>query len=144
VSVDTTARITISRPRADLAAYLRDPANDTTWIGGIRTARLVTAGPVGVGSRVERVASFLGRKVEYANEIVELTDTKLAMKSVRAPFPMRVTYEFHEAGPEATEVSVRVEGSPKGFYGFAGALMNKAVHRNISRDLRTLKQILES
>jgi uncharacterized membrane protein len=143
MSVDTAATITVNRPRADIADYLLDPSNDTTWIGGIRTARLVTNGPVGVGSQVERIASFLGRKVEYVNEIVELTDTKLAMKSVKAPFPMRVTYEFHEAGPEATEVIVRVEGNPKGFYGFAGPLMNKAVHRSISGDLRTLKQVLE-
>ena len=72
--VDVTATATIDRPREEVAAYLRDPANDTTWIGGLRSARLLTPGQVTVGSQVERVASFLGRRVQYVNEITELTD----------------------------------------------------------------------
>jgi hypothetical protein len=57
-----TATGAISRPREEVAAYLRDPANDTSWIGGLCSARLLTRGPVAVGSQVERVASFLGRR----------------------------------------------------------------------------------
>ena len=60
--VDVTATGVIGRPREEVAAYLRDPANDTSWIGGLRSARLLTPGPVAVGSQVERVASFLGRR----------------------------------------------------------------------------------
>jgi hypothetical protein len=62
--VDVTATGVIGRPREEVAAYLRDPANDTSWIGGLRSARLLTPAPVAVGSQVERVASFLGRRVE--------------------------------------------------------------------------------
>ena len=32
--VDVTATGAIGRPREEVAAYLRDPANDTSWIGG--------------------------------------------------------------------------------------------------------------
>ena len=103
--VDVTATGTIGRPREQVAAYLRDPANDPDWIGGIRSARLLTPGPVGVGSQVERVAGFLGRRVEYVNEITELTADRLAMRSVRSPFPMRVTYGHRDAGNGTTEVS---------------------------------------
>ena len=84
---ESHATASIDRPRDQVAAYLRDPANDTTWIGGIRSARLLTPGPVTVGSQVERVASFLGRRVQYVNEITELTADRLAMRSVRSPFP---------------------------------------------------------
>ena len=110
MAVDTTAAITVDRHRDDVASYLWDPANDREWIGGLRSARLVTPAPVAVGSRVQRVASFLGRRVEYLNEITELTPDRLVMRSVRAPFPMRITYELHDAGGGATEVAVRVEG----------------------------------
>jgi hypothetical protein len=34
--VDASVTGTIERPRAVVAAYLRDPANDPEWIGGIR------------------------------------------------------------------------------------------------------------
>jgi len=144
MAVDTTAEITVDRARDDVAAYLWDPANDHEWIGGLRSARLVTPAPVTVGSRVQRVASFLGRRVEYLNEITELTPGRLAMRSVTAPFPMRITYELHDAGGDATEVAVRVEGDTGRFYALAGPFLARAVHRSVSRDLRNLKRVLET
>ena len=75
MAVDVTATGTVNRPRDEVAAFLRDPANDPAWIGGIRGVRLLTPGPVAVGSQVERTASFLGRRVHYVNEITDLTPT---------------------------------------------------------------------
>ncbi len=141
--VDVTATASIDRPREEVAAYLRDPANDTHWIGGLRSARLLTPEPVAVGSQVERVAGFLGRRVEYVNEITELTADRLAMRSVRSPFPMRVTYGHRQADDGATEVSVRVEGDAGRFYTLAAPLLGLAVRRSITRDLRNLKRALE-
>jgi uncharacterized membrane protein len=141
--VDVTATATIDRPREEVAAYLRDPANDTSWIGGLRSARLLTPGPVAVGSQVERVASFLGRRVEYVNEVTELTGERLAMRSLRSPFPMRVTYRHDQASDGATEVSVRVEGNAGRFYALAAPLLGVAVRRSIARDLRNLERVLE-
>jgi uncharacterized membrane protein len=141
--VDVTATGTIARPRDEVAAYLRDPANDTSWIGGLRSARLLTPGPVTVGSQVERVASFLGRRVEYVNQITELDGERLVMRSVRSPFPMRVTYGHRDAGGGATAVSVRVEGDAGRFYALLAPVLGLAVRRSIGRDLRTLKQVLE-
>ena len=143
MAVDVTVTASIDRPRDQVAAYLRDPANDTTWIGGIRSARLLTPRPVTVGSQVERVASFLGRRVQYVNEITQLTADRLAMRSVRSPFPMRVTYGHHDAGDSTTEVSVRVQGDAARFYALVAPLLGLAVRRSITRDLRNLKQILE-
>ena len=143
MAIDTTAVTRVGRPRQEVAAYLTDPANDPGWIGGLRSARLVTPPPVGVGSQVERVARFLGRRVEYVNEIIELSGTRLAMRSVRSPFPMRVTYGFDEAGDAATEVSVRVEGDASRLYRLADPLLAWLVRRSVRRDLRTLKRVLE-
>ena len=143
MAIDIRAVIDVARPREQVAAYLRDPGNDPSWIGGLRSARLVTDPPVGVGSRVERVASFLGRRIEYVNEITELTGTRLAMRSVRSPFPMRVTYGFEDVG-QATEVSVRVEGDASRAYRLADPIMATLVRRSVRRDLRTLKRVLEN
>jgi uncharacterized membrane protein len=144
MAVDVTATDTIDRPCDEVAAYLRDPANDTRWIGGLRSARLLTPGPVVIGSQVERVATFLGRRVHYVNEITELTADRLAMRSVRSPFPMRVTYRHRDAGEAATEVSIRVEGDAGRFYALVGPLLGLAVRRSITRDLRNLKHVLEA
>ena len=143
MAVDVTATGTIDRPRDQVAAYLRDPANDTSWIGGLRSARLLTPAPVAVGSQVERVASFLGRRVEYVNEITELTGDRLVMRSVRSPFPMRVTYGHRPTPDNATELWVRGEGDAGRFYALAAPLLGLAVRRSITRDLRNLKRVLE-
>jgi hypothetical protein len=143
MAVDVAATGTIDRPREQVAAYLRDPANDTSWIGGLRSARLLTPRPVTVGSQVERVAGFLGRRIEYVNEVTELTEDRLVMRSLRSPFPMRVTYGHREAGDGTTEVSVRVEGDAGRFYALLGPLLGLAVRRSIARDLRNLKRVME-
>jgi hypothetical protein len=66
------------------------------------------------------------------------------MRSVRSPFPMRVTYRHRDAGDGTTEVSVRVEGDAGRFYALVGPLLGVAVRRSITRDLRNLKQVLET
>ena len=56
MAVDVTATASIDLPRDQVAAYLRDPAIDTIWIGGILSEQLLTPRPVTFGSQVERVA----------------------------------------------------------------------------------------
>src|SRR3990172_10188568 len=95
-----------------VAGYATEPGNDTSWIGGIKQVRVVTEGPVGVGTRVERVAYFMGRRIEYVLEVVGMeTGRRLEMASVKAPFPMRVTYEFEPDGL-GTRSSIRIEVVP--------------------------------
>lgn len=144
MSVDVTAEREIARPREEVAAFATDPANDTTWIGGISEAELVTDPPVEVGSRVRRVASFLGRRIDYVMEVEGFEPgRRIEMRSIKSPFPMRVTYVFDDA-PAGTRARIRVEGAAEGFYRLAGPLLAAGVRRGITRDLRTLQSLLES
>ena len=120
-----------------MAAYLTDPANDPEWIGGLREAELLGDGPVAVGSRVRRVAYFLGRRVEYVNEILALDVDQLDMRSVKAPFPMHITYRFEPAPGGGTAVSNQVRGG-------GVRLLAPFVKRNVQRDLERLRDRLES
>ena len=143
MSVDVTVEQRIARPRDEVARFAMDPSNDTRWIAALDSARVLTGGPVGVGTRVERNASFLGRRIEYVNEVVvHEPPARLVMRSVKAPFPMEVTYEFDDAGP-ATLARIRAAGDAGGFYRIAGPLLGAAVRRGVARDLATLKQLLE-
>jgi Polyketide cyclase / dehydrase and lipid transport len=136
VSIDITAEVQVSRDAAAVAAYMTDPANDPQWIGGLREAELVGDPPLAVGSRVRRVATFLGRRIEYVNEIVALDDRRLDMRSVVAPFPMRITYTF-EPRDGGTTVRNHVRGG-------GIRLVAPLVRRNVQRDLERLRDILES
>jgi uncharacterized membrane protein len=142
--IDVTAESTIARRREEVAAFAMEAENDTRWIGGISSARRLTEGPIAVGTRVERVAHFLGRRVEYVMEVVELVPSeRIVMRSIRSPFPMRVTYSFEDRDA-ATVARVRVEGGPEGFYRIAGGLMAPAVKRNIQADVKRLKELMEA
>jgi uncharacterized membrane protein len=142
--IDVTAESTIVRRREEVAAFAMEAENDTRWIGGISSARRLTEGPTAVGTRVERVAHFLGRRVEYVMEVVELVPSeRIVMRSIRSPFPMRVTYSFEDRDA-ATVARVRVEGGPEGFYRIAGGLMAPAVKRNIQADVKRLKELMET
>ncbi len=144
MSVDVTVEQRIARPRSEVAAVAMDPANDERWIGALTEVNMLTEGPVGPGTRVERVAAFLGRRMRYVNEIVAHDPpARLEMRSVEAPFPMRVTYEFEEDGPGATLARIRAEGDAGRFYALAGPLLATMVRRGIRRDLRGLKELLE-
>jgi uncharacterized membrane protein len=147
VSVHVSTRVDealeIARPRTEVARYMFDWRNDPEWIGGISEARLVSDGEFGVGSRVERVASFMGRRVEYVLEVDEYDpQARVSMHSVKGPFPMTVAYDLEDAG-EATRARIRVGGDASGFYKIAAPLLNRAAARSITGDLKRLKHLLE-
>jgi hypothetical protein len=144
VNIDITAEVHVRRPSADVAAYMTDPANDPEWIGGVREARLEGPPPLRPGSRVARVAGFLGRRVDYVNEVVALDDQHLDMRSVVAPFPMHITYSFPPAGDGATTVRNRVRGAPGGFFALFGPLLAPMVRRSVQKDLERLRDVLEA
>ena len=144
MSIDVTAEVVVARPRDEVAAYMTDPAHDPEWIGGIGEARLIGDPPLRPGSRVARVARFLGRRVEYVNEVTVLGPERLDMRSVVAPFPMHITYGFTaRPGDGATVVSNRVRGETGRFYALAGPLLAPLVRRSVQRDLERLRAILE-
>lgn len=144
MSIDVTTETTIRRDRAEVARYAMDPENDPVWIGGISEAALLSEPPLEKGSTVRRIASFMGKRIEYVMEVAELEPgARIVMRSVRSPFPMVVTYTFDDA-PGGTRARIRVEGNPAGFYKLAGPMMAPAVRRNITRDANELKRIMES
>ena len=135
MSIDITAEVHVRRDPAAVAAYMTDPANDPEWIGGLREATLLGDPPLAVGSRVRRVAYFLGRRVEYLNEVLALDESHLDMRSVVAPFPMHITYTF-EARDGGTTVRNHVHGG-------GIRLVAPLVRRNVQKDLNRLRDILE-
>jgi uncharacterized protein YndB with AHSA1/START domain len=144
VTLGVTASETIATDVDRVFDYATDPRNDPVWIGGITEAELLGDPPLREGSSVRRLASFMGRRIEYVLEVAELEPVRrVAMRSIRSPFPMAVTYSFEPAS-KGTVVRIRVEGEPDGMYRLAGPFLPRMVRRSVARDLRRLKAILES
>jgi hypothetical protein len=145
MALDVSASTRIDRPPDAVAAYEFDPANDPRWIGGVREVERLTGGPVGVGSRVRRLGSFLGRRIEWVMDVVAMEPARrLQMHAVRSPFPMDVTYELAPSdGGRATDASIRIRGEAKGMYGLLGPLTPVMVRRSVQSDLKRLKRAVE-
>lgn len=144
MSIDVLETIAIDRPRADVAGYAIDPANDTKWIGGIEQVQWVTEPPLQVGSRVRRQARFLGRSIDYVLEVTDLAPgTQVVMRSVQAPFPMVVTYTFETDG-SLTRAGVRIQGGAGPVFLLISPLMSWQVRRSLRGDLRRLKDTMEA
>lgn len=145
VSVDVETTTVINRPREIVAAYATNPDNVTRWYANITSVEWETPRPAVVGSRVTFVAQFLGRRLLYTYEVLELVPgRRFVMSTVEGPFPMETTYTWHDAPDGATEMRLRNRGQPAGFSAFAAPFMTAAMRRANRKDLNALKTILET
>lgn len=143
--VDVLTEIVIARPCAEVAQFAADPANAPRWYANIKAVRWETAPPVQLGSRVAFEAQFLGRHLAYTYEIVEFEPgSRLVMSAAQGPFPMRTEYTWAQAGTGSTRMTLRNTGEPAGFGKVAAPAMAAAMRRANSKDLASLRQLLES
>jgi hypothetical protein len=70
--VDVLTEILIDRPRAEVADYASDPDNATSWYENIKAIAWKSPKPLAVGSKIEFVAHFLGRRLAYTYEVREI------------------------------------------------------------------------
>jgi uncharacterized membrane protein len=144
MKVDITTEAVIERPRADVSSYAGDPTNAPHWYSNIDSVDWKTQPPIRVGSRIAFVARFLGRRLEYTYEIVELEPgERLVMRTSEGPFAMETTYAWQDAGPGRTRMSLRNRGEPLGFAAITAPVMAGAIRRANVKDLARLKQVLE-
>jgi uncharacterized membrane protein len=141
--VDVSTSIVINRPVADVAAYAANPDNVPKWYVNIKSVEWKSTPPARIGSRIAFVAHFLGKRIAYTYEIVELTDRKLVMRTAEGPFPMETTYEW-EPVEGGTRMTLRNRGTPSGFASITAPFMARAMRRANEKDLTALKQLLEA
>jgi hypothetical protein len=143
MAVDVLTEIEIARPRAEVAAFACDPDNATRWYENIESVQWRTPPPLAVGSRLEFVARFLGRRLAYTYEVREHVPGEcFVMSTEQGPFPMETTYTFEDA-PRGSRMTLRNRGEPSGFAKVGAPLMERAMRRANQADLRRIKEILE-
>jgi uncharacterized membrane protein len=143
--VDVLTEIVIDRPVDVVAAYASEPSNAPSWYENIRSVEWKTSPPLVLGSRVAFIARFLGRRLAYTYEIVELVPSRrLVMRTAEGPFPMETTYEWSAESATSTRMSLRNRGKPAGFGRVVAPLMASAMRRANQKDLRRLKAVLEA
>src|SRR3954453_9854467 len=144
MTVDVLTEIEIDAPADRVAAYAADPTNAPEWYANIKAVEWKTSPPIAVGSRMAFVAHFLGRRLAYTYEIVELVPgRRLVMRTAEGPFPMETTYAWQPHGARGTRMTLRNRGEPAGFGRVAAPVIAAAMRRANRQDLAALKRLLE-
>jgi hypothetical protein len=144
VAVDVVTSIEIGRPRAEVADFACNPDNATRWYANIKSVEWMSPPPLRVGSRLSFVASFLGRRLAYTYEVVDLVPgSKLTMSTQQGPFPMETTYTWEDT-PRGTRMTLRNSGEPSGFSKVGAPLLTQAMRRANEKDLARLRRELEA
>lgn len=145
MDVDVSNSIEIARPVEAVAAYAVEPDNAPAWYRNIKSIAWLTPRPLQVGTKLDFVAEFLGRRLAYTYEVVEFVpNERFVMRTAQGPFPMETTYTFEALGPETTRMSLRNRGRPAGFASIVAPVMASAMNAANRKDLAAIKAILEA
>jgi hypothetical protein len=127
---DVLTEVVIDRPSGEVAAYAADPSNAPTWYANIESVHWQTPPPITVGSKLDFVAHFLGRRLAYTYEIIEFDPGRqLVMRTVQGPFPMETAYTWTPLDDTHTRMTLRNRGEPAGFSRIAAPVMTAAIRR---------------
>ena len=143
MEVDVSVEAVLPFPLEVVAAYAGDPGHAPEWYANIESVQWRTTPPVAVGSRMDFEARFLGRRLAYTYEVVELeSGSRLVMRTADGPFPMETTYTW-DSVPGGTLMRLRNRGAPSGFTKVAAPVMRRAMKGAMSKDLARLARRLE-
>jgi uncharacterized membrane protein len=143
--ISVNVSVDVARPPREVFEYLEDAENNPAWIPNMRSCRWTTPPPVGVGSKYEQTSAFLGRQIRTNFEVTEHAPGQRVTIESRegSSFPIRVTRIVEAGAGGGSHVIEEVEGDASGFYSIARPLLKAMVARNIRRDYRNLKRVLE-
>ena len=143
--VDIVTEIDIACPLPKVFQFVADPGNAPKWYVNLKSVEWETLPPVAEGAKIAFVATFLGRRLAYTYEVMELIpEEKVVMRTAEGHFPMETTYTWEAVSPDRTHMTLRNRGVPQGFSQIAAPLMQRAIRRANQKDLASLKQLLEN
>ena len=134
----------IAAPSGVVFSLISDFEKNPTWQSGMQSCVFTTPPPLGVGSRYDQSATFLGRTAVSTFEVVEFIEGRLVKAtSIAGSFPVTFTRSVEPEGA-GTRVKAIVQGSASGFFKLATPLLRRLVKRSIDGDYERLKKLVES
>ena len=143
--IETTTTIDVQRPAAEVFDYVADMSNNPEWQQGMKSCKWTTEPPIGVGSRYDQLASFMGRTITSRFEVTEFVPGEcIRIVTYESTFGLDITRRVEPIDESSCRVTAIVRGEQSGVFKLFGPLLNKMVGASVRRDYAALRQILEA
>ena len=143
--MNVQSEILINKPVDKVADFAANPDNASQWYFNIESVKWKTPRPLAVGSQIVFKAQFLRRKRIYIYVITEyIPGQKLVMQTAEAPFPVQTTYTWRKETNDQTRMSLHNNGHLGGVLKLFSPFIKTMMRKENNRDLKKIKQILES
>lgn len=124
-------------------AFLADHSNNPTWQTGMESCTWTTPPPIGVGSRYDQVARFLGREIRTTFEVTAYEPGRsITIDSLSGPLDLHITRSVAGVG-EGTRIEALIQGTPTGLMRVFEPLMAGKVRKDINADYDRLVAMLD-
>lgn len=88
--------ITIHRPIPQVFAFVSSPANNKLWQPEVIEHKMLSDGPVALGSKFRHVSKFMGRRLEVNGEITEFVpNQKVTFQVTSGTLQYAISYLVH-------------------------------------------------
>jgi uncharacterized protein YndB with AHSA1/START domain len=137
--------VIVNRPVDEVFSYLTNIDRMPEWQSMVLEARKTTPGPMAVGTRIDDVRKFLGRRLESTVEVTAFEPNKsYDLTVVSGPIPVTMKQRLESPTPGTTCITVNGEGQPGGFFKLAEPLVGRQAERHWRQDFETLKDLVEA
>lgn len=134
-----TATTQIARPPEDVFDMLADVRNDTKWNSRVSSVELLSAEPIGLGSRFAMVNG--GSKYDATITGYE-RPSRLEFEASGKP-DLTIVYTLTPSG-EGTELASEFDFRPKGALKVLLPLLGPVIRRDVPKQYASLKALCES
>jgi uncharacterized protein YndB with AHSA1/START domain len=135
--------VTIARLPEDVFDVISNVELNSRWSSASVEGRLITPGPVALGSRAREVSRVFGRRVEVVSEIIEFEPGRLlGYRTAGGPFPFRGTFATDPLD-SGTRLTATFDARLEGIARVADIPFGWLVRRQLGGDLTRLKRLLE-
>lgn len=134
----------VARSADEVFAYLSDHSHNPEWQQGMESCTWTTEPPIGVGSRYDQVARFLGREICTEFEVTAHEPGRsITIESRSGPLDLLITRTV-EADGDGARIRALIQGTPTGLMRLFEPLMAGKVRKDINADYDRLVDALES